>query len=801
MLVSYNWLKEYLDRLPEPKALADALTMSGTEVESVKPAGARVTNVVTAEVLSCEKHPNADKLKLCSVETGTGKLSIVCGAKNMRPGDKVVLALEGAELPGGIKIKRSKIRGIESQGMMCSEVELGIKDTSNGIMILPEDTPLGRDITGILGLDDFMLEVSITPNRADLLCVRGLAREVAAVTGATFTDKPVAVEETGGPVDEIITVSIETDTPCKRYTARVIEGVKVAPSPDAIKRRLESHGIRSINNVVDVTNLVLLELGQPLHAFDLDKVGGRSIDVRLAGEGESIETIDGKVRKLDPSMLVIADSNGPVALAGVMGGRSSEVSDSTVNILLESAWFEPSTVRRTSKKAGLSSDSSYRFERGVDMEGVRAALDLSASLIKKLAGGTVAKGVVDIYPEEVVPAPIDFRRKRAEEVLGIELTDDIVREIFVKLGVVTRKASEGVLTLVPPTYRVDLKNETDLVEEVARIFGYNNIPTTLPVARLMPGRTGRLFGIRNLVKEILTNNGFYEVINYSFVSRRLFASTGPEGKKGVTILNPLSEDQVLMRDHLLPSLLENLEKNLSKKNEQVRIFEFAPVYLPGEKLPVEKWRASGLMYGQRWDESWNVAKEPLDFFDCKGVVERVFEGVGLVGYGVRRGEGALFHPGKCAVVTLDGKDAGIFGTAHPDVVSAYGFKKAPLLFELDIDPMIGVWGRAGKYAPLPKFPESTRDIAFIVNEDIPYGEILSSIEELDTNIIERVELFDVYCGGNIPPGTRSMALRVVYRSLERTLTAQEVEEMHARVSSTLTGKFGAEVRGEAGSQA
>ncbi|MBI5469490.1 MAG: phenylalanine--tRNA ligase subunit beta [Deltaproteobacteria bacterium] len=801
MLFSYNWLKEYLDRLPEPKVLADALTMSGTEVESVTPTGARLTNVVTAQVLSCDKHPNADKLQLCSVKTDTEEFSIVCGAKNMLPGDKVVLALAGAELPGGIKIKRSKIRGVESQGMMCSEVELGIKDTSNGIMILPEDTPLGKDITGVLGLDDFMMEVGITPNRADLLSVRGLSREVAAVTGATFRDKSVKVEETGGPVDEIVTVSIETGAPCRRYTARVIEGVTVAPSPDAIKRRLEAHGIRSINNVVDATNLVLLELGQPLHAFDLDKVGNRSIDVRLAGEAESLETIDGKVRKLDPSMLVIADSDGPVALAGIMGGRSSEVSDTTAHVLLESAWFEPSTVRRTSRKAGLSSDSSYRFERGVDMEGVRVALDMAASLIKRLAGGRVAKGVVDIYPEEFVPASIDFRRKRAEELLGIDLTDGGVKEIFDRLGIVTKESSEKVLTVIPPSYRLDLKNETDLVEEVARIFGYNNIPTTLPMARLMPGHTGRLFGIRNRVKEILTNHGFYEVINYSFVSRETFASTGPEGKKGVIILNPLSEDQVVMRDHLLPSLLENLKKNLSRKNEQVKIFEFAPVYLPGGKLPIEKWRAAGLMYGFRWDESWNQTKDGLDFFDCKGVVEKIFEGLALDGFEVKRGSGALFHPGKCAAVTFDGKAAGIFGEAHPDVVTAYGFKKAPLLFELEMDAVMEKYGLGRKYRALPKFPESTRDIAFIVRDDVPYGEIISSIEELDTNLIERVELFDVYCGGNIPPGKRSMALRTVYRSMERTLTAQEVEDIHARVSARLTGKFGAEVRGEAGSQA
>lgn len=796
MLFSYNWLKEYLDRIPEPKALADSLTMSGTEVESVTPAGARLSNVVTAQVLSCEKHPNADKLKLCSVRTDSEEYSIVCGASNMKPGDKVVLALSGAELPGGVKIKKSKIRGIESQGMMCSEVELGIKDTSNGIMILSQETPLGKDITDWLGLDDFMMEVGVTPNRADLLSVRGLAREISAVTGAAFKDKIVKVEEPGEPVERFVQVSIENDAPCARYTARVITGVKVGPSPDAIKRRLEAHGVRSVNNVVDVTNLVLLETGQPLHAFDLDLVKGGSIDVRLAGEGETIETIDGKVRKLDPSMLVIADSVGPVALAGVMGGKLTEVSDTTTNILLESAWFEPSSVRRTSRKTALSSDSSYRFERGVDIEGVTAALDMAAEMIKELAGGVVASGMIDLYPEPFKPASIEFRRKRAEDLLGITLTDKGIKEIFDRLGIVSRVSSEGVVSVTAPSYRFDIRSETDLVEEVARIYGYDSIPTTLPMARLMPGRTGRLFSIRSRTKEILTNLGFFEVVNYSFVSREMFCLGGTEDKKGVTILNPLSEDQSVMRDSILPSLLENLRKNIAKKNDQVKIFEFAPVFISGGKLPGERWQASGLMYGLRWDESWNLTKEGLDFYDVKGVVERLLDGLGIDGFEVKRAGSPVFHPGKSASLTIDGVAAGVFGEAHPDVVERYGLKKAPLLFDLDIDALAVKFGDIKKYSALPKFPESTRDIAFIVSEDKTYEEIIRSIEELDTKLIEKVELFDVYCGSNIPPGTKSMALRIVYRLMERTLTGTEVDEIHAQVSRRLTEKFGAQVRGE-----
>src|SRR5574337_662578 len=435
MLFSYNWLKEYVEKLPSPKELADALTMAGVEVESITRTGAELNNVITARILSCAPHPNADRLQLCEVTTDSQKYSIVCGARNMKAGDRVALALPGAKLPNGITIKKSKIRGVESEGMMCSEVEMGIKETSEGIMILPQDTPLGADINSVLGPPDFLLEVGITPNRADLLSIRGLAREISAVLGLGFKDKITTPIEGEEAAEDIASINIEVGAPCRRYCARVIENVKIAPSPDDIRKRLEAHGVRAINNVVDVTNLVLLELGQPLHAFDLDRLSDRTIDVRLAAEGETIETIDGKVRKLDPSMLVIADSKAPVALAGVMGGKGSEVSEATRNILLESAWFEPSSVRRTSRKIGLSTDSSYRFERGVDIKGVRDAIDRAAALINRLAGGKTAKGVIDLYPEELARPEISFRVKRCEDMLGISVRKDDVMDIFRRLGI------------------------------------------------------------------------------------------------------------------------------------------------------------------------------------------------------------------------------------------------------------------------------------------------------------------------------------------------------------------------------
>ncbi len=797
MIFSYNWLKEYIEDLPAPKDLADVLTMTGTEVESVSLSGPSISGVVTATVLGCAPHPNADRLQLCEVTAGLEKLSIVCGARNMKAGDRVALALDGAALPGGIRIKRSKIRGVESQGMMCSEVELGLKDASEGIMILPPEIPAGMDINEALGLKDFMMEVGVTPNRADLLSVRGLSREVAAVAGAPFRDKVFEVVEEGGPVEDYISVSIESGAPCRRYAARVIEGVTVGPSPDGLKKRLEAHGIRPVNNVVDATNYAMLELGSPLHAFDLDRISGRAIDVRLAGDNESIATIDSRERALDPSMLVIADDRGPVALAGVMGGEATEVTEATRDILLEAAWFLPSSVRRTSRKTNLSTDSSYRFERGVDINGLSRALDLCASMIQRLAGGRVAKGTIDLYPEEIVRKPIGLRMERVRALLGVDPGKADALDILKRLGVSAEETLEGVFKAVAPSWRVDINEEIDLIEEISRLYGYANIPATLPASALRLAVTGRAFDIKRKVKEILASIGFIEVINYSFVSGNLFSMTGPAAKEGVGILNPLTEEQAVMRDSLLPSLLDNLRRNLLKKNEDLRIFELAPVFTPRGKLPEERWKAAGLIYGLRWEYRWNYAKEWADFFDVKGAVERLFDGLGmdlpLEVSGVDADD-RLFHPGKSAALLLNGRVCGVFGEAHPDVVRAFDLKRPVYLFEADVDSIVQTPARKARYCPLPKFPESARDIAFIADDRVPYGEIIKSIEDLDTKLIEKVELFDVYCGGNIPSGKRSMAIRIAYRSADRTLTYDEVEGMHSRVAKRLEERFGAEIR-------
>ena len=849
MLCSFNWLKEYVTGLPAPRVAADSLTMSGAEVEAVKETGVSATGVVTAEVVTIAKHPNADKLSLCEVKTDTKTFSIVCGAKNMQPGDKVALALIGASLPGDFKIKKSKIRGVESEGMMCSEVELGIADTSNGIMLLPPDTPLGLNIADVIG-SDTLFEINVTPNRADLLSIKGVGRELAAVTGAAFKEKDIAVDESGRAIEGMASVAILDGAPCARYCARVISGVTIAPSPDAIRKRLEASGIRSINNVVDVTNYVMLEAGQPLHAFDLAKLGGPAINVRLARDGETIVTIDGKTRNLDSSMLVIADAARPVAIAGVMGGLDSEVTEASRDILLEAAWFEPSSVRKTSKKTGFSSESSYRFERGVDIEGVRSALDMAAAMIAALAGGVVAKGVIDCRRPAAQPLPITFRKTRVEGLLGIALTGETCLDIFRRVGVRVEGAQDGIYTVIPPSYRSDIKCETDLVEEIARIYGYGNIPAIIPASGLTLPATGRLRPLKDTAAEILTGVGFDEVVNYSFVSRRLFELTEGPGAKGVELLNPISDEQAIMRASLIPSLIENLRYNLQHKNDDVRIYEVAPVFNPSlqnggspasiseknvrrgarqeetpdatragslppfEKkgggdngLPTEDWKVSGLMHSRRFAEGWGAAKDWADFYDCKAVVERLFDGFGL-GLPVMRsllssdaGKGiqALLHPGKSAAVYLDKSDnkdnrpAGFIGELHPDVMTGFDIKRPAYVFELDAKALSSA-RRGRRYAAISKFPESTRDIAFIVACSLPYENIVEEIKRLDDKLIESVSVFDVYSGKGIAEGSRSIALRIVYRSSERTLTSAEVDALHAGVGRLLVEKFQAEIR-------
>ena len=835
MKFSYNWLKEYAAFDIPAVEFASRLTMAGIEVEEAHELGAGISAVVVAELLSVGTHPNADRLSLCEVGTSDDTFSIVCGAKNMKAGDKVALALHGARLPGIGTLKRSKIRGVVSEGMICSEVELGLAGTSDGVMILPPDLRPGEDLREALKLDDYVFEVGVTPNRPDCLSVRGLAREAAAVFGRSFKDIKPSLKETGPDVKGLVSIEIEAPELCRRYTARVIEGLKVSESPTWLKQRLELHGLRPINNVVDATNYVLLEYGQPLHAFDLDRVHGAKLTVRQARAGERVVTIDGTERRLAAGMLVISDEEGPEAIAGIMGGKGSEVTPDTTRILLESAWFDPVSVRRTSRKIGLSSDSSARFERGVDIEGVDLALARVTALICDLAGGKVRKGLVDLYPKPFKPTPVEIRLERAEQILGMGLKEGEVSRLLKSLGMSVKKGrKKNTLLAGPPSFRADdITEEVDLIEEIARLKGYDEVPTTMPVATLstmqvatlsrggVTEEAGRLLKLKDRTKEILVSSGFYEVINYSFVSEKavLRSSPGHNGEP-MRVLNPLSEEQSCMCLSLLPGLLENLRLNLSRSNDEVRIFEVRPVFpIKGKGGVQERWMASGLVCALKEGRGWNLSAERFGFFEIKGVVERLVAALGVPRGSVtfaslekvpQSAYGSLLHPGKSAGVFVLGAEVGVIGEVHPDISDEFELKGAECVFELDMEHLAEVLASRGTlkpFTPLPRFPSSARDIAFVLDSGVDYGEIISLIrgigeeiagetdaKEIDTKLIENVELFDVYYGENIPPGKKSLALRILYRADDRTLKHSEVEEVHSKVSELLGARLGAEVR-------
>ncbi len=839
MIYSINWLKEFVDiEKLSASSLAEKLTMAGIEVERVEQLESEITGVITAEVLTIENHPNADRLSLCTVNAGDGSntFSIVCGAKNMKIGDKVALALDGAVLPGGGKLKRTRIRGSLSEGMMCSESELGLTTDgkSEGILILPSDTKLGLNVADVFGLTDTLLHVAILPDRADCLSIRGLAREIAAITGEKFKDKTVTTADAnGGPFDsdksirKALSVRIDSRL-CRRYTARVVKGVDVGESPLWLKTRIERLGIRSINNVVDATNYVMLELGQPLHAFDMDKIAGGELVVRTACEDELVHTIVPNTageheRKLSSDMLVIADGEQPQAVAGVMGGLKSEVTDKTRTVILESAFFDPSSVRRTSKRLGLSSESSYRFERGVDLLQVAVALDALACLVKELAGGGILKGMIDEYPDKYKSRTIEFRIKRAARMLGVSLNKTQVKKIFKPLGIEVRESrKKGSICALPPSYRMDICFEADLLEEVARVVGYDKIPETTPLAGVLPPILPESYELKNNVRDQLASYGFYEVINYSFVSSEDLSLFGPSGRDNVKVLNPLSEDQSVLRDTLLPSLRRNLQYNVARKNEQVNIFELRPVFLPtGGGLPEERLSVSALMYGSRRVNGWNEKSGWVDFFDIKGALTGLLDMLGVgedVEYcaidesGEEGGRNVFFHPGKSATVKIGGKYAGVIGELHPDLMEMTGIRNPAYLFEINLEIVIdrnkeprfcslmekelneALCRPERAYVPPARYPGSTRDLAFFVDSNLPYSDIIREIKKINAKVIENVELFDVYYGENIPKGKKSFAVRVNYRSAERTLTFDEVEQIHSQIRDVLVSGFKAEIR-------
>jgi phenylalanyl-tRNA synthetase beta chain len=804
MLVSLKWLKELVDiSLPVPE-LVDRLDLTGTAVESTQSAGAALDGVVVGQIVTKDRHPEADKLWVTRVEVGAEEpLQIVCGAQNFEAGDKVPVALVGATLPNGMTIKKAKLRGVESRGMNCSAKELGVGEDHDGLMILPADAPVGMPFAEYQGLSDTILELEITPNRPDCLSVVGVAREIGAVLGAVSTVPASLPEESGAPVAESVSVTIDDPEFCPRYSARLIRNVRIGPSPQWLAEKVVASGTRSISNVVDITNYIMFELGQPLHAFDADllAVGGSGrteIGVRLARAGEALTTLDGQERQLASDVLVITDSSGPVALAGVMGGQATEINEGTVNILLESACFSPSSISHTSRRLGLFSEASSRFEKVVDRSACVAALDRAAALMAELAGGEVAPGVVDAHPLPLEPRVVTLRHPRLLAVIGTDISQADSAEILRRLG--CKVTVDGDLSTVEvPSFRPDLDREIDLIEEVLRVWGMERVPPTLPAGRGRVGELTRAQRWRERVGAALRASGLNETMTYSFadpVDLERMRHDCPDDELCVELLNPMSGEQATLRRSLLPGLLRSVSYNQRRGVSNVHLYEIGSVFrtAEGRKQPKERAVVAGVLAGAWHAPAWNEPAVPLDFFDGKGVIESLVRDLGLSRTQVRSAEMGHLQPGRAAEVLVAGQVVGWLGEVHPAVLEAFDAEAPVTAFELDLAALVREAADAKPYTDVPRFPGVELDVALVVSEDVTAERVEQAMNSAGGKLLASVRLFDVYRGEGVPPGSKSLAFALIYRSPDRTLTAEEVETVHERLVRKVIGAVGGELR-------
>ncbi|MCX6356035.1 MAG: phenylalanine--tRNA ligase subunit beta [Candidatus Aureabacteria bacterium] len=798
MKISFNWLTEYVKCGISPADLADRLTNSGLEVESVTRVSPPLEGIVVGRILSVEPHPNADRLSVCRVSDGVRELTIVCGAKNMKAGDCAPLARVGCALPNGSTIRAATLRGIMSEGMLCSERELGMGEEAGGIMILPEACAPGAGLADALHLNDSILDVNITPNRPDCLSVIGIAREVGAILGKRIRIQRVAVREEGEPAAKQVSVKIDDSDLCGRYSARLVRGVRVGPSPFWLRNRLGLAGTRAINNIVDVTNYVLLEYGQPLHAFDFGKIREGGIVVRGAREGERITAIDGTTRELAQGMLVIADSEAPIAIAGIMGGRESEVGLETKAVLLESAYFKPQSIRRTSTRLGLSSESSYRFERGVDFNGVLPALNRAAQLISFLGAGEICKGVVERISAPGRPTRLSLRVARVNTVLHTRLSRQRIQNLLTRLTIRAEGKGESILKVLPPSYRIDLKGEADLIEEVARLEGYSQISDVQPRATAGGEEKAVSSRGRECVRETLCSLGFSEAICLSFMGRdemdRLLWDPGESLRCAVKVRNPVSEEYSYLRTSMLPPLMRCLALNASRGNRDVRLFELGNVFrhTKSNAPPLEVEKLALAAMGMSGRVNWRSRTTEVDYFYVKGVLESLLAGA----------EGEIIaqraalpscHPGRCATISWAGKARGWLAEIHPRVREAYGIRVPVVFAEVDAAPIYASALRERAYSPLPRFPSARRDIALVADEALEADKIIGCVRGAVPKLIERVEIFDLFKGQQIPADKKGLALTVVLRSAESTLSEEEIENAVEMIRSGLKS-LGCDIR-------
>lgn len=802
MKVTLNWLREFVSMALPLDRLAERLAMAGLEVEGISEQGAEP--VQAAQIARIDPHPQSDHLVICHVTTGGETLPVVCGATNMKAGDKVALAREGTVLPGGQRVERAEIRGQLSCGMLCSEAELGLSHDHSGLLILSADAPLGEELFAFLGLRDTILDVAITPNRGDCLSVLGLAREIAALTGEPLRASKPRVRERGATITDQARVTIADPDLCPRYAARVVTGVQVAPSPARMRWRLEATGIRALNNLVDVTNYVMLERGQPLHAFDLTALAGAEIVVRRARDITAIATLDGQARALAPDDLLICDRDRGVAIAGVMGGENSEVREQTTTVLLESAYFVPETVRRTARRLGLRSEASYRFERGVDPQGTVLALNRAAALLAELARGQVSRGVIDVCPQPLTPAVIPLRARRVATFLGTAVEGAEIKQCLRTLGMVVKRERRDTWRVTVPSHRADVTQEADLIEEIARLRGYNTIPTLLPRSEVQEKRPDREGFWSRRVRACLAAQGLAEMLNLSFTSASLNALFPGlvSAVSPVPIMNPLSAEDAEMRLSLLSNLTRALQLNLRQGEVGVAAFELGKVFSKGEGSLVieqkqERLSLAGVLYG-----SWPVTGIGQDgrkiaFADLKGILEAVWQELHCQTQvrWTRAVEVSFLHPGQAAVLSINGTTLGVAGALHPGHCAELGLSEAPWVFELDGATLLHYARFATRYQPLSRFPAAVRDVAIVAYEELPVQAVIDAVNALANPLITGARLFDLYRGNPIPVHKKSLAYSIAYRATDRTLTALEVNALHAQVIEHLVRTLGVEVRG------
>lgn len=811
MQVSIKWLKDYIDFTETPEQLADKLTMAGIPVENVVDPGEGLEKVVTGRIEKLEPHQNSDHLQICTMNVGFAEnIIIVTGAQNVAEGQVVPVAMVGAHLPNGMKISKGKLRGVASNGMLCSAQELKLdleklpEEQKTGIFILPSDTPVGIPAKDVLGLNDVVLEFELTANRADCFSVFGLVREIAAITGNKPHFPEIKVnEDDNTKLNDIFSVEIADPDLCSRFSTRMLKNVKIGPSPEWMQQRLEGAGIRSINNVVDVTNFVMIELGHPMHAYDYDKITGKKLIARRAIEGEELHTLDDTSRKAKGKMLVIADSEKAAGLAGIMGGFETEITDTTTTVVLESADFYGPCIRRTARACGLSSEASGRFERGVDSETTIKALDRAAQLLQEMGACTVCEGIVDVYPNPKQANYVTFTPEQINNHLGTNIAKDVMLNIITSVGFDVTKDENDEITVKVPSWRNDVTCMADISEEIARLHGFDKIKSTLPNGVSMQGTQSAKQTFIDKVKASLSSQGLYETISFALTNEETFNKLNiPQDsplRKAVPIMNPLSDEYPLVRTTLLSSIFDNLARNLARKNDDVALFEvgsvFFPKALPVTELPDEVVKIAGAITGRRNAQGWNQTNDMVDFYDAKGIIEELLANLRVTRYTVEAGTHYAMHPGKTALFKKGRDVIATVGEVHPAVLSAYGITKPVYIFELDATIVMKYMAKDLKYKALPKYPATSRDLAMLVDVDVNAADIEKAMTKAAGQNLTQITLFDVYTGKQVEEGKKSLAFSLTFQSNDKTLTDAEIDPAIEKIVAKLQKDFNANLRG------